>query len=563
VNSPESRTDGGPDGSIRHVDVVVVGSGFSGLYMVHKIRQLGLTLQAFEAGSDVGGTWYWNRYPGARCDSESFCYSYRFDEDLQQEWHWTERYPAQPEILSYLRHVADRFDLRRSFQFNTRVVSAAFDEAVGRWAIETDAGRPVTATYLVTAVGNLSVPNRPDVPGLDRFTGRWYHTGRWPGEGVNLAGARVGVIGTGSSGVQIVPVLAESVAALTVFQRTPQYMLPAQNRPMDEETEREWKSHYRERRELERTSADGTPFPTTTDSVLEATPDERHARFEEWWRVGGFRFMHGTYADLTSSLEANQFLADYVRSKTDEIVRDPATAALLKPTDYPMGAKRIPLTNGYYEAYNRDNVHLVDVLRNPVREVTESGILLEDGTLHELDVIVFATGYDAITGPLLAMDIHGRGGQRLADKWKAGPRSYLAAAVAGFPNLFTVVGPGGPAAVTNVPPSIEQHVEWIAGFLGYFARREMPIAEAAVAAEDAWCDEVSREAAKTLYPYARTSWYMGSNVPGKPRVFMAYTGGLNRFTRICDEVAADGYRGFQLTDPVPLADCSSPVDVSS
>ena len=534
---------------MRHADVVVVGAGFSGLYMMHKMRQIGLRVQGFEAGDGPGGTWYWNRYPGARCDSESFCYSYSFDEDLEQEWHWTERYPRQPEILSYLEHVADRFGLRKAFRFGTRVVSASFDEAAGQWTVTTDSGHRTIATYLVSAVGNLSVPLRPQWPGLDRFAGRWYHTGRWPQEGADLAGARVGVIGTGSSGVQIVPVLAEVAASLKVFQRTPQYMLPAQNRPMDDAAERAWKSRYREHRELERASADGTPFFTTPDSVLAATPEQRRARFEEWWQVGGFRFMHGTYADLTSSLEANQFLADYVRSKTDEIVADPVTAALLKPTDYPMGAKRIPLTNGYYEAYNRANVHLVDVLGNPIREITESGILLRDGTLHELDAIVFATGYDAITGPLLAMDIRGRGGQRLEDKWTAGPRAYLGTAMAGFPNLFTVIGPGGPAPVTNVPASIEQHVEWITDLIGHLTGQGMPVTEATTAAEDDWCDQVNEAAAKTLYHHARTSWYTGSNVPGKPQVFMIYTGGLDRFRQICDEVAADDYRGFTLSYP--------------
>jgi cyclohexanone monooxygenase len=523
-------------------DVIVVGAGLSGLYMLHRLRELGLSARVFEAGSGVGGTWYWNRYPGARCDVESLDYSYSFSSDLEQEWEWTERYPTQPEILRYVNHVADRFDLRRDIQFDTRVEHTWYDEGQNRWDVQTDDGQRYSAQYCIMAVGCLSTPNRPDFKGLDNFKGHWYHTGRWPHEGVDFSGLRVGVIGTGSSAIQTIPQVARQAAHLYVFQRTPNYSVPAQNVPLDAERQREVKADYPARRQKARVSRAGFPLDPPQRSALEVTHEERTQVFEAGWQSGGVGSLNGAFKDLATNPEANETVAEFVRDKIRQIVKDVGTAELLTPRDYPFGTKRLCVDIDYFETYNRPNVTLVDVRRAPIQEITPHGLRTSDAE-YSLDALVFATGYDAMTGPLFAMDIRGCGGQTLKSKWTAGPRTYLGLATAGFPNLFMITGPGSPSVLSNMVVSIEQHVDWITDCLRFLQERRLARIEADVAAEDAWVQHVNEVANLTLYPRAN-SWYMGANVPGKPRVFMPYVGGVGAYRQKCDEVAANAYEGF-------------------
>ena len=526
-------------------DAIVIGAGFSGLYMLHRLRQLGCSVRVYERGGGIGGTWYWNRYPGARCDSESMYYSYSFMPDLDQEWHWSERYPGQAEVLRYLEHVTDRLDLRRDVELETEVRSAVFDEPTSTWVIRTVGGGQVTARYCITAVGCLSAANVPWFPGAEGFAGRTYHTGAWPHEQVHFTDQRVGVIGTGASGIQAIPVIAEEAEHLTVFQRTPNFTIPAENRPMDPEFERAWKADYPEWRQKGRDSMAGIPYPRSDASVLAASEEERRAAFEAAWGAGGFRFVFGTYGDLIVDEGANAIAADFVRSKIDEIVSDPAVAAKLKPTTYPFGTKRLPLDTNYYETFNRQNVELVDLRESPIETFTSRGIRTTAAE-YELDVIVYATGFDALTGPLFSIDIQGHGGVRLKEKWAAGPRTYLGLGTAGFPNLFTITGPGSPSVLSNMPVAIEQHVEWISDCIQHMEEAKIRTIEATEEAEDAWTDHVNEVASHTLYPKA-ASWYMGANIPGKPRVFMPYIGGVVNYRRRCDAVAANNYEGFRLS----------------
>ena len=528
-------------------DAVVVGAGFAGLYMIHYLRdRLGMTVHGFEAGDGVGGTWYWNRYPGARCDSESYYYSYSFSEELEQEWEWSSKYPEQPEILSYLEHVADRFDLRRSIDFRTRVRSATFDEESGTWAIGTDQGHQVVCRYLVSAVGCLSSANVPDIPGLDTFRGDWYHTGAWPHDGVDFTGKRVGLIGTGSTGIQATPVIAEAADHLWVFQRTPNYSVPARNFAMSPEISRKIKENYADIRERIRNSYAGFPYRLNLQSALEVSDDERQATYEQLWaEEGGFKFIYGSYFDLLKNQEANDTAAEFIRSKIRQIVKDPEVAEMLCPKDYPYGTKRPPIDTNYYETFNRENVTLVDLRRSPIMEITPGGIRT-DAADYELDVIVFATGFDAMTGSLLKIDIRGRCGRTLADAWSDGPRTYMGLQVSGFPNLFIITGPGSPSVLANMPTAIEQNVEWIGDCIAYMRERGADVIEATEEAEDAWVDHVVEVAEQTLYPKAN-SWYMGANIPGKKRIFMPYVGGLAPYGRRCQEVAASGYDGFVLS----------------
>jgi cyclohexanone monooxygenase len=535
-----------PEGATRqHYDVVVIGAGFSGLYMLHRLRGLGLSVRVFEQGDGVGGTWFWNRYPGARCDSESMYYSYSFDPDLEQEWQWTERYPGQPEILRYMNHVADRYDLRRDISFNTRVTSTVYDESQNSWVITTSDGGEVTAKYCVTAVGCLSAANKPEFPGADEFEGDSYHTGDWPPTGVDFTGKRVGIIGTGASGIQSIPVIAEQAEHLTVFQRTPNFTIPAANRPLDPEFERQWKEDYREWRRKGRESMSGIPYPVSEASALDATDEERRKVFESAWERGGFSFLFGTFADLVATEEANKTVADFVRDKIDEIVQDPAVAEMLKPTTYPLGTKRLPLDTDYYKTFNRPNVTLVDLRTSPIDKVTATGIRTADQE-YELDIIVYATGFDALTGPLYNLNIRGRNGMPLQEKWAEGPRTYLGLGTAGFPNLFTITGPGSPSVLTNMPVAIEQHVEWVADCIKNLEKEGVQTIEATREAEEAWTDHVQEVANQTLYPKA-ASWYMGANIPGKPRIFMPYIGGMHNYEKKCEDVATKNYEGFQLT----------------
>jgi cation diffusion facilitator CzcD-associated flavoprotein CzcO/acetyl esterase/lipase len=536
------------DRELTHFDAIVVGAGFAGLYALHRLRGDGLRVRVLEQGDGVGGTWYWNRYPGARCDIESVDYSYSFSEELEQEWEWSERYPAQPEILRYLNHVADRFDLRRDIDLNTRVAQARYDDERAVWHVTTEDGARHTATYCVMACGNLSTPHRPAIEGLDDFEGAWHHTARWPADGVELAGKHVAVIGTGSTGIQLIPQAAAQAKHVYVFQRTPSFSMPAHNRPLDPDLLSAIKADYRERRRLARESFSGVPssHPDALPqrSALEVAPEERARVFEHGWANGGIGGVTLAFNDIIVDAEANRTAADFVRDKIREIVRDPATAEALCPTTHPIGTKRICVDTDYYATYNRANVTLVDVRTAPIVRLTPRGIETT-AAAYELDVIVFATGFDAITGALLEMDVFGREGRSLKDKWSGGPRTYLGVATAGFPNLFIVTGPGSPSVLSNMALSIEQHVDWIADCIGHVRERGLDTIEATRDAEDAWVAHVNEVAQATLFPHAG-SWYMGANIPGKPRVFMPYLGGVGTYRAYCEEVAGNGYEGFSV-----------------
>ncbi|WP_244928597.1 NAD(P)/FAD-dependent oxidoreductase [Nocardioides sp. W7] len=524
------------------VDAVVVGAGFAGLYALHRLRGEGLSVRVVEAGSDVGGTWYWNRYPGARCDIESVFYSYSFDADLAREWEWSERYAAQPEILSYLQHVADRFDLRRDITLDTRVLSAHLDEPAGRWTVTTDAGEQLSATYLVLAVGLLSSTNLPQIEGRDDFGGPTYHTGAWPHEPVDFTGRRVGVIGTGSSGIQLIPLVAEQAAHLTVFQRTPNFSLPAKNGAPDAAKVTRLREDHAAIKEELRSSSYGILLEPPTQSALEVSEAEREAKYRERWDEGTLTGILQAYNDLVRNEESNDTAAEFVRQRIAEIVRDPQVAADLMPQGYAYGTKRPCLDTDYYATFNREDVTLVNLRRTPIERITRTGVVA-GGVEHELDDLVYATGYDAMTGPLLGIDLRGRDGRTLREAWADGPRSYLGIGVSGFPNMFTLTGPGSPSALSNAVVSIEQHVEWVADLLAHLQERGTPLVEADDRAEKEWTEHVQLAGNATLYP--RTdSWYMGANVPGKPRVFLPYIGGVGNYRARCDQVARDGYPGF-------------------
>ena len=537
-------------------DAVVVGAGFAGLYMLHRLSQAGFNARVFEAGSGVGGTWYWNRYPGARCDIESMEYSYSFSNALQQEWKWTERYAGQPEILRYAEHVADRFDLWRDITFDTRIAKAAFDEAASRWRIDTDTGESVEAMALIMATGCLSSANLPEFEGRTRFLGETCHTGRWPHEGVDFAGKRVGVIGTGSSAIQAIPIIAAEAEHLTVFQRTPNYSIPARNGSIDPDYVREIKAEYPGFRARNRRmhAGFGSRIFRKESPALEDDPREREATYQDRWKRGGLSFL-GAYNDLLINRDANETAADFVRGRVRGIVKDPSVAELLCP-DNVIGCKRPCLDTGYFETYNRSNVELLDARTHPIERITPDGVVVkvlvrETGdTVQEssrkiaLDSIVFATGFDAMTGAVLGVDICGRGGQTLREKWSAGPRTYLGLGAAGFPNLFLITGPGSPSVLTNMMVSIEQHVDWIGDCLKHLRREKLATIEATEEAEDAWVDHVNAVAGRTLYPTCN-SWYLGKNIPGKPQVFMPLIG-FPPYAEKCASVAANGYEGFVL-----------------
>jgi cyclohexanone monooxygenase len=531
------------------VDVVVVGAGFAGLYMLHRLRALGLTVQVYEAGADVGGTWFWNRYPGARCDVESMEYSYSFSDELQQEWAWTERYATQPEILRYVNHVADRFDLRRSVQFNTRVGSAVFDEDRAQWTITTDDKAAVTAKFCVMATGCLSAARVPDMAGLSGFKGNWYHSGLWPQEGVDFSGKVVGVIGTGSSGIQLIPEVAKQAAKLYVFQRTPTFSLPAGNRPLQPDAVLETKKNYPELRQRARVSPAGVAsYPVPTRSALDATAQEREADYEVRWQAGGTAYTR-TYNDVMLSVAANETAADFARRKTAARVHDPVVADALLPKEVLIGTKRLCLDDNYFETFNQEHVTLVDLRKAPIQDITPEGVRTSQAH-YKVDALIFATGFDAMTGALLKIDIRTSSGRTLAQSWSAGPRTYLGLMTAGFPNLFTITGPGSPSVISNVMVSIEQHVEWISDCLHFMREAGHSHIEAELSAQDAWVAHVNEVANATLYPQGN-SWYVGANIPGKPRVFMPYVGGVGRYRQKCTEVAAKGYEGFRLSPAKP------------
>jgi cyclohexanone monooxygenase len=532
------------------IDVVIVGAGFGGMYMLHRLRGLGLSAIVFDVASGVGGTWYWNRYPGARCDVESMQYSYSFSEELQQEWEWSELFAGQPEILRYANFVADKLDLRRDMRFETRVTSAVFDEAAHRWTVKTDRGDTVSARYTVMATGCLSAARMPDFPGLDSFKGRTYHTGHWPHEGVDFTGLRVGVVGTGSSAIQSIPVIAAQAAHVTVFQRTPNFSIPSRNGPMSAEYAQSWKTAYPARRAEARASRNGIIAYPNDKSAIETPEPERLTIYEQRWASGGTTFM-ASFNDLIFNKASNDTAANFVRGKIREMVKDPAKAELLAPTSHPIGTKRICVDTDYYLTYNEPNVDLVDVRNNPIEAITPDGLRV-GATEYQFDAIVFATGFDAMTGALTRMGIVGRDGRQLADEWEAGPRTYLGLMTAGFPNMFMITGPGSPSVLSNMIVSIEQHVDWIADCVRALGNRQLDCIEPTLSAQNTWVDHVNEVAHTTLYPSA-ASWYMGANIPGKPRVFMPYIGGVGAYRQKCDEVAAKGYDGFSLSGSTQAA----------
>ena len=526
----------------KDIDAIIIGAGFSGMYLLKKLRdELGLEARIVEAGKGVGGTWYWNRYPGARCDSDSYIYCYTFDKQLLQEWQWSERYPEQPEILRYLEHCADRFDIRKDTLFDNRVTEARYDEASQRWSVRTDKGAVFTARYLISAMGSLTALNIPKFKGLESFKGQWHHTSQWPHGGVDFTAKRVGVIGTGATAVQAIPVIAQQAKQLTVFQRTPNYCVPARNGKVDPDVWKQRKASYDTIKENIRKSYFGFELDFIPKSAVEATPEEREDTFNRMWDEGGFRFWLGNYQDMFFVKEANELCGDFIKRKIHSIVKDPKTAALLTP-NYAYGTKRQPLDTNYYETFNKDTVELVDIRATPIEAITPDGVRC-GGKDYAFDILVIATGFDAMTGPYTRLNITGRGGQKLADKWAQGPQNYLGVALAGFPNFFTVTGPGSPSVLSNMPVSIEQHVEWISDCIAHMQANKLATIEPTAQAETQWTAHVAEVANSTLLPQSDT-WYIGQNIPGKARVFMPYLGGVGPYRAKCAEIAANGYEGF-------------------
>ncbi|MEW9674082.1 flavin-containing monooxygenase [Ammoniphilus sp. 3BR4] len=530
----------------QQLDAVVVGAGFAGMYLLHRLREMGFSVRVYEKGDSVGGAWYWSRYPGARCDSESIYYNYTFSEEIYQEWTWSSRYPEQPEILDYLNFVADRLDLRRDIQFNAQIKAARYDETHNLWNVDLHDGSRVSAKYFITGVGCLSVnaTNVPQIKGLDRFEGEWYHTGAWPHEKVDFKGKRVGIIGTGSSGVQAIPVIAKEAGQLTVFQRTPQYTVPARNHKLDPAFIQNTKENFSELKRQMRESKGGFPKVASDRSALEVTPEERLRIYEEFWKKGG-NGIANCFNDIMTNEQANETVAEFIRSKIREIVKDPQVADGLMPT-YLFGTKRPIVDTDYYETYNRENVNLVDLRKEPLAEITPKGVKTTEAE-YELDIIVFATGYDGMTGPLFKIDIQGKDGVALKEKWDDGAqvRTYLGLATTGFPNMFMVTGPQSPSVLGNVPTAIEQHVEWITDCIEYLRKHRVDTMEAKADAEEAWSKHCSELANQTLYTKT-DSWYTGANVEGKPRGFLIYLGGYGFYNQLIQEIAEKDYEGFSL-----------------
>lgn len=534
-----------PENATR-LDVAIVGAGVAGLYAIYRLRKSGLQIRAYEAGDGVGGTWFWNRYPGCRCDVESMEYSYSFDDDLQQEWKWPERYGTQPEILRYVNHVAERFDLLKDVQLETRIVSATFDRSSKEWVLKTDADETIVAPYCIMATGNLSTPQVPNFPGVDEFQGKTYHTGLWPKEGVDFSGQRVAVIGTGSSGVQSIPHIAKQAEHLHVFQRTANFILPARNAPLDPEKERKHKSEYPERRR----AAYDTPFgiagyPAPTQTADEATAEDRETQYAAKWAEGGSISFLYTYTDLLLNEEANETASNFVRERIRETVEDPDVAETLCPNDHPIGTKRLILDTDYYETFNRENVTLVNARKTPIESLTATGVRTTDAE-YEFDAVVFATGFDAMTGAMKQIDIRSDDFE-IQSKWADGPQTYLGIMIHGFPNLFMVTGPGSPGVKSQMILSCEQHVDFIADCIDMMRSKGLGVIEPTADAEKEWTQHVIDVGDSTLYPLAN-SWYTGANVPGKPRVFMPYVGGVHKYTVKLNEVVEAGYEGFSLTN---------------
>jgi cation diffusion facilitator CzcD-associated flavoprotein CzcO len=531
--------------TVTDFDAIAIGAGFAGLYALHKLRdQLGLSVRVYEAASGVGGTWHWNRYPGARCDIESVHYSYSFSEELQQEWEWSERFAAQPEILRYLNHVADRFDLRKDIVFDTRVNSIVWDDDASIWRVGTERGDTVTARYVISGAGNLSVPKTPEFDGVESFRGQVYLTGNWLDENVDFTGQRVAIIGTGSSGIQAISEIAKTAGHLTVFQRTPNYATPIVNGLADPDEVRAVKANYAQVRDASRNHFLGVPYTQVQPSALAVPAEERRRTFDERWNAGGFRLFIDSFQDILFDKRANDTIAEYIRERIHERVNDPVVADLLAPKDYPYGTKRPPLETNYYEVFNQDNVTLVDIKNAPIESITKTGVRTAN-TEYEFDIIVLATGFDAMTGPLTKLGIVGRDGLKLSEKWEHGPRTYLGLTVSGFPNLFLITGPQSPSVLYNMPLAIEDHVDFAAEAITYMRDRGLDVIEATLESEDKWVAEANEISSRTLLP-GTDSWYMGANIPGKPRTCMLYLGGAPAYRAVCDDVVANGYAGFTL-----------------
>ena len=524
------------------LDVVVVGAGFAGMYMLYRLREQGLNVLVLDEASEVGGTWYWNRYPGARCDVESMEYSYSFSDELQQEWEWSDRFSTQPEILEYANHVADRFDLRKNIKFASRVESMTFSDN-HNWVIETVSGEVYRSRYCVMATGTLSSINEPKFDGVDSFGGDWYVTGRWPHKAVDFTGKKVGIIGTGSSAVQAIPVIASQAEKLTVFQRTPNYSIPARNRPLTGEEVYEIKSNYSDVRDRARGNRAGIASMLVVDrGVFDVGDDERNDEFERRWQEGGTNFL-AAFNDIGLDSDSNMTAADFVRSKIKDVVKDPKMANLLSPTNA-IGCKRLCADTNYYETYNRDNIFLVDVNENPIERIVDKGVKTTNKT-YEFDIIIYAIGFDAMTGALLSIDIKGKTNSTLREKWSEGPRTFLGLCTQGFPNMFMITGPGSPSVLSNMMTSIEQHVDWVSDCISYMYSNGRNTIEASLDSENHWTDHVEEVAENTLR-YSCNSWYVGANIPGKKRVFIPYAGGLPQYTEACNEVADNGYEGFSI-----------------
>jgi cation diffusion facilitator CzcD-associated flavoprotein CzcO/acetyl esterase/lipase len=529
------------------VDVVIVGAGFAGMYLLHRFRKLGMTTRVLEAGNGVGGTWYWNRYPGARCDVQSIDYSYSFDPELDADWKWSEKYATQPEILRYAEHVATKHDLTRSIEFATRVDSAAWNDDDATWHVHTSKGEEITSRFYIMATGCLSIPKELDIAGADKFKGDVYFTSRWPHEGVDFTGKRVAVIGTGSSAIQSIPIIAKQASQLTVFQRTPNFSIPAYNGEVPTEKHQAIMTDRQGYREAARWSGAGVPLPRPTVSALMVSDEERLAAYEEAWRLSGIMEFLGTYMDHLSNPVANNYLAEFVRNKIRGIVNDPATAEALCPKGHPIGTKRLCVDSGYYETYNRPNVRLVDLQVRPLKGIVETGVELADETI-EVDAVVFATGFDAMTGAMVSVNISGRNGLTLKQAWSEGPKTYLGLMAAEFPNLFMITGPGSPSVLSNMVVSIEQHVDWVVDCINDMRANNQQVIEPTAQAVEGWVQHVNDFANITLFPQAN-SWYMGANVPGKPSVFLPYPGGVDRYRAVANDVVAKNYIGFTRTGP--------------
>ncbi len=542
ASTPSSSSPQSPSTSPQRRDILIVGGGFGGMYAVYKFREMGLQLQAFEAGGDVGGVWYWNRYPGARVDLPSIDYSYSFSPEIEQEWTWSEQFAAQPELLRYIDFVAKRLDLRPHFQFNTRVTSATWDESRQLWVVKTDRGETYEAPYCVMATGPLSIPKEPDIPGVKRFKGRLLHSARWPHEPVDFTGKRVGVIGTGSTGIQVVQDVGPQAGELFVFQRTPSFTMPMRNETLTPEYVDEVKRNYAGIREIARSSTVGGSRPQSTRAFFSVTPNQRRVLLEDAWKQGGLSML-GTFADLMVNAEANEHVAEFVRGKIGEVVKDPKTAEALKPKGYPIFARRPCLDTSYYETYNLPNVHLVDCITDPIVEITEKGVRNESGET-ELDILILATGYDGLTGAMMAFDVTGRDGRTVRQKWQDGPRSTFGLMLEGFPNLFMTTGPNGPSALANIIRISEHDVDWIADAITHLKKNGLATIEPTVQAEDAWMEIVRSIAQRSLINKAKT-WWVGANVKDKPQGLTMFTGGFLKYREYCAVPSANGYRDFQ------------------